>query len=80
MVDAERGLVVLGRNIVPFALGDLSITFADSIVIPGKVEFLHPTHNVAMISYDPRLLGDTPVQSAQLSDTPLVQGMIIQLA
>ncbi|KAI9599351.1 trypsin-like cysteine/serine peptidase domain-containing protein [Syncephalis fuscata] len=79
VVDAERGLVVVGRNIVPFALGDLSITFADSIVIPAKVEFLHPTHNVAMISYDPRLLGETPVQSAQLSDTPLVQGHKVTL-
>ncbi|RKP25690.1 trypsin-like cysteine/serine peptidase domain-containing protein [Syncephalis pseudoplumigaleata] len=79
VVDAERGLIVVGRNIVPFALGDLSITFADSIVIPGKVEFLHPTHNVAMVSYDPRLLGETPVQSAQLSDTPLVQGHKVTL-
>ncbi|RKP05648.1 trypsin-like cysteine/serine peptidase domain-containing protein [Thamnocephalis sphaerospora] len=79
VVDAERGLIVVGRNIVPFALGDLSITFADSIVIPGKVEFLHPTHNVTFISYDPKLIGGTPVKSACLSDTMLTQGHKVTL-
>lgn len=49
MVDAERGLIVISRNIVPFAMGDLSITIADSIIVPGKVVYLHPTHNFAII-------------------------------
>ncbi|ORX89660.1 trypsin-like serine protease [Basidiobolus meristosporus CBS 931.73] len=74
ILDAQRGLVVVGRSIVPFALGDLSLTFADSIIIPGKVEYLHPTHNFTFISYDPKLIGETPVKSAVISDTPLVQG------
>ncbi|KAK9767228.1 hypothetical protein K7432_003110 [Basidiobolus ranarum] len=74
ILNAERGLVVVSRSIVPFALGDLSLTFADSIIIPGKVEYLHPTHNLTFISYDPKLIGETPVKSAVISDVPLVQG------
>ncbi|KAK9694964.1 hypothetical protein K7432_013217 [Basidiobolus ranarum] len=74
ILDAQRGLVVVGRSIVPFALGDLSLTFADSIVIPAKVEYLHPTHNLTFISYEPSLIGETPVRSAVISDVPLGQG------
>ncbi|KAJ3391352.1 hypothetical protein HDU84_006097 [Entophlyctis sp. JEL0112] len=74
IVDVERGLVVVGRNIVPFSMGDVNITFADTIIIPGKVVFLHPTHNFVFLSYDPKLIADTPVQSAVASDVELVQG------
>lgn len=37
IVDKERGFVVVGRGIVPNALGDITITIADSIVIPARV-------------------------------------------
>ncbi|KAJ3057909.1 hypothetical protein HDU99_007060, partial [Rhizoclosmatium hyalinum] len=36
ILDAERGIIVVGRNIVPFSMGDVHITFADTIIIPGK--------------------------------------------
>ncbi|ORY51539.1 trypsin-like serine protease [Rhizoclosmatium globosum] len=74
ILDAERGIIVVGRNIVPFSMGDVHITFADTIIIPGKVLFLHPTHNLAFVSYDPKLIAQTPVRSAALSDVDLVQG------
>ncbi|KAI9024808.1 trypsin-like cysteine/serine peptidase domain-containing protein [Hyaloraphidium curvatum] len=79
IVDAEKGLVVVGRNIVPFDMGDVSLTFADSIIIPGKVVFLHPTHNFAFVSYDPKLIGETPVTSAVFSKAPLGQGHHVTL-
>ena len=37
IIDKERGFVVVARSIVPTAMGDLTITVADSLVIPGKV-------------------------------------------
>ncbi|KAJ3250964.1 hypothetical protein HDU77_006237 [Chytriomyces hyalinus] len=74
IVDAKLGIIVVGRNIVPFSRGDISITFADSLIIPGKVVFLHPTHNITFISYDPALIAETPVVSAVASDVELVQG------
>ena len=65
VVDAARGLVVVDRNTVPVSMGDVRITFAGTLEIPGKVEFVHPLHNLAIVSYDPKLIGATPVKSAR---------------
>lgn len=39
IVDAEKGLAVISRSVIPFELGVLSLTFAESIIVPGKVEY-----------------------------------------
>ena len=66
ILDVERGLVLVDRDTVPISLGDMTITFAGSVEVPGRVVALHPEHNVAIVAYDPALIGDTPVRSARL--------------
>ncbi len=74
IVDAKRGYVVVDRNTVPIAMGDVTITFAGSLQVNGKVEYIHPLHNLAMVSYDPKLIGDTPARAARLSSGELEAG------
>jgi S1-C subfamily serine protease len=74
IVDTERGFVLVDRNTVPVAMGDVSITFAGSLQIKGKVEYVHPLHNLAIVSYDPKRIGDTPVRSAKFAREPLKSG------
>ena len=74
VVDAERGYVLVDRNTVPIAIGDVSVTFAGSLEVPARVEQLHPLHNLAIVSYDPASIGDTPVRTAQFNTEPLSPG------
>ncbi len=74
VVDAKRGLVVVDRNTVPVSMGDVRVVFAGTLEIPGKVEFVHPLHNLALVSYDPKLIGSTPVRSAKLTDRRIAPG------
>jgi pro-apoptotic serine protease NMA111 len=77
IADAERGWVIVDRNTVPVAIGDVRLTFAGSLEIPGQVEYVHPLHNLAVVSYDTALIGDTPARSANFVAEDVVPGQSV---
>jgi len=79
VIDAERGLVAVDRNTVPVAIGDVRLTFAGTIEVDGRVEYVHPLHNLAVVHYDPKQLGNTPVRAVQLSDRLPETGEIVNV-
>jgi len=73
VIDAEKGLVIVSRNVVPHDCLDVHVVVADSLIIPATVEFLHPTQNFAVIKYDPSLIL-SEVLTPKISETPLKRG------
>lgn len=67
------GFVIVDRNTVPVAFGDVTLTFGGSLEVPGTVAFLHPTHNVAVVQYDVAMISDT-VEPLPISQQPLLGG------
>ena len=73
VVDAEQGLVLVSRALVPYDLCDISITVADTIMVEARVVFLHPLANYAIIKYDPSLVL-APVQTPKFATEMVKQG------
>lgn len=73
IINAEKGFVLVSRHAVCHDLCDVNITIAESIIIPAKVIFLHPTKGYTIIKYDPKLV-KAPVQTPKFSDKPLERG------
>ncbi|KAJ2758546.1 hypothetical protein IWQ56_005974 [Coemansia nantahalensis] len=65
IIDKDRGYIVCDRDTVPISIGDVYITIASSIVVAGRVDFLHPVYNFAIIKYDPQHIRGTPVENVR---------------
>lgn len=74
VVSLSPPLIVCDRDTVPVAIGDIHLCFANSISIPGKLVFLHPFSNFAVLTFDRELLGQTPIRAAELSSSRLSPG------
>ncbi|KAH3944055.1 pro-apoptotic serine protease [Parastagonospora nodorum] len=66
VVDAEQGLVLVSRAILPYDLCDISLIIADSIFIDAKVVFMHPLQNYVIVKYDPALV-NAPVKTPKFA-------------
>ena len=80
IVDTERGWVVVDRNTVPETIGDAVLTFNGTLEVTAEVATIHPVHNLAVLQYDPALLGDTPLEEAAFAPRPPRTGEDIYLA
>ena len=59
-VDERIGLVLVDRNTVCIAAGDVTVSFcAFPAEAPAAVRFLHPLHNWAIVSFD---VADLPLE------------------
>lgn len=74
VVDAGRGLILVDRDTVPTALGDLTVTFAGTVKVPAEVVWLHPQHNAAFIQYDPADVGEIDVAEIALAPRDPARG------
>jgi S1-C subfamily serine protease len=73
VVDAENGYVLVSRKFVPHDMLDILVVFAESIEVPGKVVFLHPNLNYAIVKYDPKLVV-AEVRTPKFGTKPLKAG------
>ncbi|KAF2134651.1 trypsin-like serine protease [Dothidotthia symphoricarpi CBS 119687] len=73
VVDAEQGLVLVSRAILPYDLCDIALIIADSIFVDGKVIFMHPLQNYAIIKYDPSLV-NAPVKTPKFATEFIKKG------
>ncbi|KAJ8325914.1 hypothetical protein O5D80_005558 [Batrachochytrium dendrobatidis] len=79
VLDAKCGLILVDRNTIPTSIGDILLTFSNSIIIPGKIIYLHQIFNFGIVSYDTSLLGDTFVRSVTISPKELSQADSVHL-
>lgn len=77
IVDTEKGLVVIARSVVFSSLGDVKLTFNNRVEVRGKVEYIHPLHNLALVSYAPETVANVPLTQVTLSKQPIAQGEAI---
>lgn len=73
VVDAEQGLVLVTRSLIPYDLCDVSLIIADSIFVEAKIVFLHPLQNYAIIKYDTSLV-NAPVKTPKFSTEFIKKG------
>ncbi|KAJ0298729.1 hypothetical protein Brms1b_013326 [Colletotrichum noveboracense] len=73
VIDANLGLVVVSRAVVPHAACDASIVVAESVTVRSEVVFLHPSQNFTILRYDPNLILGS-IETAVLSDECPLQG------
>lgn len=78
IVDAKKGWVVVDRSVVFTMLGDVKLVFDNRLEVTGTVEYIHPLHNLSLISYPVNALENIKVSSAIISKRPIARGDAIK--
>ncbi len=78
IVDRDKGLIVVPRSVVFRALGDVKLIFNNRLEVKGKIEYIHPLHNLSLLSYEPSSVSEIPIAEITLSKQPITQGELIK--
>ena len=73
VVNAEKGYIIVPSLSFLDDLVMFSVTFASSVTIPGKLEFVHPISGFHILSYDTKLI-DIPIEPIKLNSVPIKSG------
>lgn len=65
VVDAQKGWVVVDRATVPSLVGNVRLTFFNAKEVEGRILYIHPLHNLAVVSYPPEALVGMPVKAVK---------------
>lgn len=74
IVDIQQGWIIVPRSVVFSMLGDVKITFNNRFEVNGKIEYIHPLHNLALISYQPHEVNNAKVSQVTLSTKKVNNG------
>ncbi len=77
VIDAKAGLVVVDRDTVPQALAEVSLLVGGAVRVPARPVYFHPEHNLAVLQYDPKLLGGTTLGEARLQPARQAPGTAV---
>jgi len=78
IVDINKGWVVVPRSVVFSSLGDVKLIFNNRVEVKGKVEYIHPLHNLSLVSYNPSSVAKLPVTQIKISKNAVKQGESIK--
>lgn len=73
IINEGLGLVLVSKDVVPHPFCTLNVLICGSIMVPGRVIFLHPVHNFGILCYDPSLV-EPAVPRARLSTDEIKPG------
>lgn len=74
IVDIDKGWVVVSQNTVYSNAGDVKIIFNNKLEVEGRVEYIHPLHNLTLISYDTGALDNIKVAQIDMQLQKLEPG------
>ncbi len=74
IVDTKKGWVVVDRGAVISALGDVKLVFKNRLEVAGNIEYVHPLHNLVLISYPTEMVSGVELSAAPISKLPVAIG------
>lgn len=74
IVDVNKGWVIAPRSVVLSMLGDVKLVFKNQLEIDGKVEYIHPLHNLALISFEPSAIKNINLAQITMNQENLQAG------